>query len=327
MFSSSLIPAFNRFLTPPTGVAYYETDVKSYSDFYPFGMLMNGRFNNNQSYNFGMHGMIKNDDWKKANGSDYDFNGYGYSSLLGRRKNIDPAFKEFSAYSPYGGFNNNPISNIDEDGLRVKPLNKEAFDAFNSYLYSFGDKESINKVFNLSFDRNSNITTNDVGGISQRDFNRKLRQEGIRLNDSDKQRAYNTYLTITSNESIEIEIIKAGEPSFTLSDTGESGTRIEGENNTINVNPELLEFQRDVLSAGGEPTPEIVNEMFNPVSANEKYDADQRGKEYTFFKGVAPDSRAVQNGGGIKGTILINGTDKTTSEMAQIIGKALDEIE
>jgi len=88
-------------------------------DYYPFGSIMPGRKFNAGDYRFGMHGMEKDDEWRGITGADYDFSGYGYDALTGRRKRPDPLAAKYPRISPYAAFNNNPILYVDPDGKEI----------------------------------------------------------------------------------------------------------------------------------------------------------------------------------------------------------------
>ncbi|NME68496.1 RHS repeat-associated core domain-containing protein [Flammeovirga aprica] len=71
-------------------------------------------------YGFGGH---EKDDEIKGNGKHYDFGGYGYDPILGRRWNVDPEFKQIAGLSPYSYSLKNPIVYKDPDGkLPILPL-------------------------------------------------------------------------------------------------------------------------------------------------------------------------------------------------------------
>jgi RHS repeat-associated protein len=97
----------------PSQVSYYTADVKSAQDYYPFGMEMPGRqYNYNYAYSFN----DKRDD-KDANYGWQDYGMREYDRRLGRFFSVDPLIKRFPMLSPFQYASNNPIFNIDLDGL------------------------------------------------------------------------------------------------------------------------------------------------------------------------------------------------------------------
>ncbi len=83
---------------------------------YPFGSLLPGRSYQSNTYRFGFGSHEKDDEWRGITGADYDFGGYGYDALIGRRKCPDPLSAKHPSISPYATFNNNPNLFIDTDG-------------------------------------------------------------------------------------------------------------------------------------------------------------------------------------------------------------------
>ncbi|MBI2967015.1 MAG: hypothetical protein HYY40_04285 [Bacteroidetes bacterium] len=90
--------------------------VSSYNSYYPFGMQMPGRNFNSSDYRFGFNGYEKDNEWRNIQGADYDFDGYGYDALTGRRKGPDPLAGKYPEISPYAAFGNNPVLFVDADG-------------------------------------------------------------------------------------------------------------------------------------------------------------------------------------------------------------------
>ena len=101
---------------PDGTIDYYTADVTSWQDYYAFGMLQPGRNYNSPDYRFGFGSHEKDDEWRGATGSDYDFGGYGYDALTGRRKGPDPLAAKYPGISPYATFGNNPILFVDPFG-------------------------------------------------------------------------------------------------------------------------------------------------------------------------------------------------------------------
>ncbi len=99
--------------TDNSTVDYWEADVVSANDYYPFGMTMPGRGYNAGSYRYGFGGHEK-DNEVMGDGKYVSFNDYGLDVRLGRRFGNDPVFN--ASISPYEVYNNNPLYFIDPDG-------------------------------------------------------------------------------------------------------------------------------------------------------------------------------------------------------------------
>jgi RHS repeat-associated protein len=85
-------------------------------DYYPFGSLMPGRNLNASDYRFGFNGMEKDDEFTGVTGSHLNFGARIYDSRTGSFLSVDPLWKDYTAWSPYNGFNRNPIWYVDPTG-------------------------------------------------------------------------------------------------------------------------------------------------------------------------------------------------------------------
>ncbi len=99
-------------------VDYYEPDVQSYSDYYPFGMEMPNRHASSENYRYGFNGMEK-DDEVKGQGNSFTTQFRQYDPRLGRWLSLDPVVHPHM--SPYNGFDNNPIYWADPSGADGEP--------------------------------------------------------------------------------------------------------------------------------------------------------------------------------------------------------------
>nr|WP_255722986.1 RHS repeat-associated core domain-containing protein [Flavihumibacter fluminis] len=97
-------------------VRHYLADIRSANDYYPFGMLMPGRKFNAGSFRYGFNGK-ENDNEVKGTGNQQDYGMRVYDPRLGRFLSIDPITKSYPELTPYQFASNNPIFNIDIDGL------------------------------------------------------------------------------------------------------------------------------------------------------------------------------------------------------------------
>ena len=97
-------------------LSHYIADVRSYSDYYPFGMEMSGRNGNTGEYRFGFNGMEKDDETYNESGTAYDFGARIYSSRLGRWLSTDPLYDIYPGWSPYRAFLDNPVIYEDPQG-------------------------------------------------------------------------------------------------------------------------------------------------------------------------------------------------------------------
>ena len=94
----------------------------SYSDYYPGGMLMPGRFESVDEQRHLFNGM-EADGEVSGEGNSYTTQFRQYDPRLGRWKSLDPLMAMFPNMSPYVGFANNPI--IFNDPYGLAPTNSD----------------------------------------------------------------------------------------------------------------------------------------------------------------------------------------------------------
>lgn len=92
----------------------YTADVKSFSDYYAFGMQMPGRFASD-GYRYGFNGK-ETDSEVSGQGNSIDYGLRMYDPRLARFKSLDPLAKSFPWNSPFSFAEGSPIENIDLDG-------------------------------------------------------------------------------------------------------------------------------------------------------------------------------------------------------------------
>ena len=94
-------------------IDYYNADVITATDYYPFGQEMPGRKYSqpNTKYRYGFNGQMKSDE---IGGDSYTATYWEYDARTGRRWNVDPILKTWE--SPYATFGGNPVLNTDPDG-------------------------------------------------------------------------------------------------------------------------------------------------------------------------------------------------------------------
>ncbi|MBC7536579.1 MAG: hypothetical protein H7258_12880 [Ferruginibacter sp.] len=105
-------------------IDYYNADVVTATDFYPFGFQMPGRKYSqpNSSYRYGFNGK-ENDNEVKGEGNQQDYGMRIYDPRLGRFLSEDPITKDYPELTPYQFASNRPIDGIDQDGLEYARAN------------------------------------------------------------------------------------------------------------------------------------------------------------------------------------------------------------
>jgi RHS repeat-associated protein len=100
-------------------IAYYEGDIASAEDYYPFGMLEPGRSWNGGNYRYGFNGK-ENDNEIKGEGNQQDYGMRVYDPRLGKFLSVDPLTKSYPLNSTYSFAEGDPINFIDLDGGEKK---------------------------------------------------------------------------------------------------------------------------------------------------------------------------------------------------------------
>ncbi|OQP58027.1 hypothetical protein A4R26_23295 [Niastella populi] len=104
-------------------VDYFNPQVVSAQDYYPFGMLQVGRVFNSGGYRYGFNGK-EYDNEVKGEGNQQDYGMRVYDPRVGKFLSLDPLTKTYPWYTPYQFTGNNPIKFIDLDGLEPFDPNK-----------------------------------------------------------------------------------------------------------------------------------------------------------------------------------------------------------
>jgi RHS repeat-associated protein len=110
--------------TTPSAVDYYLADVRSATDYYPFGMSMPGRKFNPTTYRYGFNGKENDGSGESASSAGEGSQDYGmriYNPALGKFLSVDPLTSDYPWYTPYQFAGNKPVMAIDLDGAEEQP--------------------------------------------------------------------------------------------------------------------------------------------------------------------------------------------------------------
>lgn len=99
-------------------VDYFEPDVATANDYYPFGMAMPGRKYTapSSTYRYGFNGKEKAEE---ISSGDYDYGARIYDGRLGRWLSVDPLQQKYPFLTPYNFVANTPLSAYDPDGKLI----------------------------------------------------------------------------------------------------------------------------------------------------------------------------------------------------------------
>ncbi|MDR7130079.1 RHS repeat-associated protein [Algoriphagus sp. 4150] len=92
------------------------SEVISRSDYYPFGLAMDGR-TESSGYRYGFNGKEKDTPGMGGGGSTYDYGFRIYNPKIAKFLSVDPLSPDYPWYTPYQFAGNTPIAAIDLDGL------------------------------------------------------------------------------------------------------------------------------------------------------------------------------------------------------------------
>ena len=186
--------------TSDGNIDYYTADVVNANDYYPFGMLMPERkYSVSDVYRYGFNGK-ENDNEVKGEGNQQDYGMRIYDPRIGRFLSVDPLFREYAFNSVYSFAENEPISNVDLDGLekanstsaaistgvqKYTDEKKEQVKGLGRFIYSWepyknswnyiknlgksatGDKEAIHKVSTTTTNVLVNTSNSIAHGVSE----------------------------------------------------------------------------------------------------------------------------------------------------------------
>jgi RHS repeat-associated protein len=116
-----------------TALTYYQAQVKTYADYYPFGMEMHDRTASSPNYRYGFNGKEKDQAGEFSAGqTHYDYGFRIYNPVWGKFLSVDPLSPSYPWYTPYQFAGNSPIMFIDQDGL------ERVYAADGTFIHQYG---------------------------------------------------------------------------------------------------------------------------------------------------------------------------------------------
>lgn len=207
-------------------VDYYNADVVTANDYYPFGMMMPGRkYQAGSGYRYGFNGQEKDNE---INENIYTAQFWEYDSRIGRRWNVDPVYKE--SISNYSTFRNNPIIYVDPSG------NTDYYNNVGAWIGSDGIDDGKKQI----------ILTNSTAAIisAQTKLNKTITMDRTKYRDildlpsDDFIKALDEGYTKSESTNNESAIVEGG--------SGKVYTKTSNSGSEVNIIPDVI--------AGGETT-------------------------------------------------------------------------
>jgi len=90
--------------------------VVNMTDYYPFGLAMDGRTMQDSSYRYGFNGKEADSNGEWGSKSHYDYGFRIYNPSIAKFLSVDPLARKFAYYTPYQFAGNRPIWAVDLDG-------------------------------------------------------------------------------------------------------------------------------------------------------------------------------------------------------------------
>lgn len=133
-------------------IDYYNADIVSANDYYPFGMQMPGRDTVFKAgYRYGFNGK-EMDNQPYGQGNEYDYGFRIYNPRIGRFLSVDELSQDYPELTPYQFASDNSIFGIDRDGREIVPNDW----LFNIWLrWKFGDPSGTKSIVSGIEDKNA----------------------------------------------------------------------------------------------------------------------------------------------------------------------------
>ena len=129
---------------------YYSVDTLTYSDYYPFGMLMPNRHGSPaDGYRYGFQNQEKDDEIYNSEGTYINYKYRGADTRIGRFFAVDPLFKDYPHNSVYAFSENRVLDGIELEGLEFHSVqNSMAYMTRGFQQYFQGVGKSIDDGIN-----------------------------------------------------------------------------------------------------------------------------------------------------------------------------------
>ncbi len=150
----------------------FAPDVLSYSDYYPFGMLVPNRHKAGDDYRYGFQGQEKDDEIRGGEGNSLNYTFRMHDPRVGRFFAVDPLSPKYPHNSPYAFSENRVIDGVELEGLEYLSVN-------NPNIPSGGAVANKSNTDNTDLDFGNGVIFNnvpmvDINGSSYYDIGQHL---------------------------------------------------------------------------------------------------------------------------------------------------------
>jgi len=255
-----------------------------------------------EGYRFGFNGKEK-DDETYGDGNAYDFGARIYDARLGRWLSVDPLESKYPDLGPYIFVGNSPIMFIDPDGKVIKPTNEEGKKAINAMFMSFSP-EKFKEVFGLIGDHTLGYKTDLLDSrtgepYGPAKFKKTALENGV--SKEDVGAAYQVYLALQSNKTLEVEVVKSSTAGTAKS--GQDGSSV------VDVTPGFT------TNTKNRDIPSLHRAIINGEGSGG--DAVYLPNEKDRLNSTPTD---------VKGMVMINGTDLNEKQEGKVLMGAIKQL-
>ena len=127
-------------------LSFYSANIRSYSDYYPFGALMPGRNYSSDAYRFAFQGQEKDDEMNGSVGTNYSYEYRMHDPRIGRFWSTDPLAAKYPHNSPYAFSENRVIDGVELEGLEYIDADEKVGPNDECFSDTYGDLYQNNQV-------------------------------------------------------------------------------------------------------------------------------------------------------------------------------------
>jgi RHS repeat-associated protein len=241
-----------------------------------------------------------------------------YDSELSVWLSVDPMASMYPSLSSFAYCTNNPLSVIDPDGRKIRPVNKKAEAAIISCSEKYG------QLLIIPNPTRENIYTTERYFATIKEFNKafkaELKRPGTTVTKKDKPEAWAFYNALSDSKVFEVSVFETSEKTSSdysndYSEAQREGSKLIGDG-ILTDNIEYDEFIEILKSTGGVVYKDIAEILYNggefrTTDGSYSITSDVRGDGWVYFK----DKTSIK----VNGHLVIDGTGKDNNSISNIL--------